>query len=129
MKRINRKTHGGWLTAEMMVAVGLMAILISVLATLGSTFKKNNDPRWVQQTLAAAGQAQMDAMTTTGKPIDDNQFHTLWPTVTCKIKTANGLGQWTGLRKVQLHLTAEKRGKIVRTDLIRYVPIDKEDQS
>ena len=125
IQRKQRKL-GGWLTVELMASVALMALLIGLLATLGSAFKKVNDQRWLRQTLTAAGQAQMDAIAVTGKPIDEQKFSELWPGVTCDIRINAGDGQWAGLREVQLNLSAEKRGKTVASEMVQYVPLRKE---
>ncbi len=122
VKRNQRKT-GGWLTIELIVAVALTALLIGILATLGSAFKKVNDQRWLRQTLTAAGQAQMDAIAVTGKPIDEQKFNELWPGVTCDVKIDTGDGQWAGLQEIRLTLWAEKRGKTVESAMVRYVPM------
>jgi hypothetical protein len=112
----------GSLSIEMMVAVGVMAVLIGVLAGVGGTLKKINDQRWLRYTMLAAGQAQMDAIAVTGNPIDKETFTRLWPNVTCKVEVTEAGGQWQGLKKVQLNLSAKSRQKTIETSLVRYVP-------
>jgi type II secretory pathway pseudopilin PulG len=122
------KKKTGSLSIEMMAAVGIMAVLISVLAGVGGTFKKVNDQRWVQHTMLAAGQAQMDALAATEKPIDEETFERLWPNVICTVEIADGEGEWKGLEKIQVHLSAKYRQRTLKTSLTRYIPADKESQ-
>ena len=124
MKR-HRYKYKGWLSAEMIAAVAVLAILIGVLGTLGSAFKRTSDLRWLRQQMTAAGQAQMDAIAVTGEPIDEATFARLWPKVTCRIAQSTGTGQWAGLTEVTLTLSAEKRGKTVQTTLTRYISAER----
>lgn len=124
-KRTFQKS-GGWLLTEMMVTVTLLAIVIGILASLGIAFKKINQQRWHKQTLIAAGQAQMDAIVTTGKPIDAETFARLWPEVDCEIQVSPGQGDWERLQRIRLHLSASHRGKMIEHTQCRYIPADKE---
>ncbi|MBL7214185.1 MAG: type II secretion system protein [Phycisphaerae bacterium] len=126
--KISRKKQAGSLSIEMIVAVGIMAALFSVLAAVGNSFKKVNDHRWARHTMIAAGQAQMDAIAVTGKPIEKATFKRLWPKVKCTVEISKGENLWQGLRKVELHLSAKSHGKTVKTSLTRYIPADKELQ-
>lgn len=120
------QAKAGSLSIELMVAVAIMAVLVNVLAVLGGSFKKVNDYRWLQHTLIAAGQSQMDAIASTGEPIDEETFNRLWPKVTCTIAISEGEGPWRGLQKVQLHLSAQSRQKTIRASFMRYIPMNEE---
>jgi len=115
------KKNKGLLSVELVVAIGVLATIIAVLAALGNSFGKLNSALWAQHTCYAAGQAQMDCIAVTGKPIDPAKFESLWPTVTCEIETADGTGQWQGLTQVQLFLSV----KDVQVQMARYLPSDK----
>ena len=126
--KIKHTKQSGWLTTEMVIAIGIMATLISAMAVVGNTFKKVNDTRWMRHTVLAAGQAQMDAIVVTGKPIDKDTFRRLWPKVQCTVDVSQGTGQWQGLQKIQLDLSAKCRERTVKTSMVRYIPTDKELQ-
>ena len=111
---------------EMIAAIAICTALISVLAVVGNTFKKVNDHRWARHTMITAGQAQMDAIVVTGKPIDEETFRQLWPKVQCAVEISQGTGQWQGLQRIQLDLSAKARERTVKTSLARYIPADKE---
>ncbi len=117
--------HKGLLSIEMVVAIGVMATIIAVLAALGNSFGKLNSTLWAQHTCYAAGQAQMDCIAATGEPIDPAKFNSLWPTVTCQIETTEGTGQWQGLTQVRLSLSARAKKKTVQVQMTRYLPSDK----
>ncbi len=122
----HHKCRAGTLSIELFVAMAIMTALFGLLATFGSTLKKVDDYHWTQYRLAAAGQAQMDAIAATGKPIEAADFSRLWPGVACNVTVSDGTGPWAGLRQVRLDLSANSRQKIVRVELIRYIPNDKE---
>ncbi len=126
MKTNHNKKRTGTLSIEMFVAVSVMAVLIGVLATIGSSFKKLDNQLWLQHTCSAAGQSQIDALATTGKAIDEETFGRLWPNVTCSIEVTEGTGDWHGLQLIQLHLTATSRGKTVELLIARYISANKE---
>ncbi|HOK95335.1 MAG TPA: hypothetical protein PK052_10155 [Anaerohalosphaeraceae bacterium] len=120
------KKRFGVLSFELITAISVLTILIGALAAVGGTFKKANDLRWIRHTLLAAGQAQMDALDITGKPIAKDTFACLWPNVDCRIDITEGEGQWQGLQRIQLTLSAKSGRKTVKTSLVRYVAAQKE---
>ncbi len=122
------KTHRkqkGLLSIEMVVAISVLATIIGVLAALGNSFGKLNSALWAQHTCYGAGQAQMDAIAITGKPIEQAKFESLWPTVTCQIETTDGTGQWQGLTQIQLSLAAKTKKKTVQVQMTRYLSKNK----
>ena len=125
---IKHLKRSGWLTIEMVIAIGIMATLISVLGVVGNTFKKVEDQRWTRHTMLTAAQAQMDAIVVTGKPIDEDTFRRLWPKVQCTVDISQGAGQWQGLQKIRLELSAKARERTVKTSMVRYISADKEFQ-
>ncbi len=128
MKQSQHNKRFGILSIEMLVAVSVMAVLIGVLAAIGSSFKKLDNQLWLQHTCSAAGKSQMDALAATGKPINEETFSRLWPNVTCSIEITDGVGDWRGLRQIMLHLTATSHGKTVEATMARYIPGNKELQ-
>jgi hypothetical protein len=67
----------------------------------------------------------MDCIAITGEPINPAKFKSLWPTVTCEIKTAEDTGQWQGLTQVELSLSARAKKKTVQVQMTRYLSSDK----
>ena len=122
------KTHRkqkGLLSIEMVVAIGVLATIIAVLAALGNSFGKLNSALWAQHTCYAAGQAQMDCIAITGKPIDPAKFESLWPIVTCQIQETEGTGQWQGLTHIELSLSTKAKKKTVHVQMARYLSNNK----
>ena len=121
MMKTQRK-HKGSLIIEMVVAISVLATIIGVVAALNFSFGKLNRHLWAKHTCYAAGQAQMDAIAATGKPIEQEKFKSLWPNVTCQVETADGTGSWQGLTQVQLSLSAKVKKKDIQVQMTRYLP-------
>lgn len=118
----NHRKHKGMLSVEFVVAISVLATMIGVLAALGLSFGKLNNRLWAKHTCCNAGQAQMDAIAVTGKPIDPATFQKLWPGVTCQIENSKGTGQWQGLERIDLTLSKKVKQKDVQVRLTRYLP-------
>lgn len=103
---MKRSRYQGILSIEMITAISLLAIFIGVIAALGNTFGKLNRHLWLRHTCIAAGQAQLDSVLVTGQPIDQARFSELWPDVLCSISRKDGEGQWLGLQRVEVHVSA-----------------------
>ncbi|MDH4202259.1 MAG: type II secretion system GspH family protein [Phycisphaerae bacterium] len=121
MMKINRK-HKGMLSVELVVAISVLATIIGVLVALGNSFGKLNNSLWARHICHNAAQAQMDALATTGEPINDSTFEKLWPGVTCTVETTDGSGQWQGLQRIDLILSKKVKQKDVQIHLSRYLP-------
>ena len=119
------RKHKGMLSVELVVAISVLAIILSVLLMLGASYGKLNNNLWVRHICHNAGQAQMDSIATIGAPIDDTVFNKLWPGVTCQIKTSDGTGQWQGLQKIDLTLSKKVKQKDLQVHLTRYLPATK----
>lgn len=116
------RKHKGMLSVELVVAISVLATIIGVLAALGVSFGKLNNRLWAKHICCNAGQAQIDAIAATGKPIDSVKFKKLWPGVTCNIETSDGSGAWQGLQRIDLTLRKKVKQKDVQIHLIRYLP-------
>jgi type II secretory pathway pseudopilin PulG len=119
------KKHKGMLSVELVVAVSVLAILISVLATLNLSFGKLNHYLWAKHICYNAGQAQLDSIASIGKRIDDDTFEKLWPGVSCQLEISDGAGSWQGLKRIDLTLSKKIKRKTVQVYLTRYLPEDK----
>ena len=120
MKKTHRK-HKGLLSVELVVAISVLAIIIGVLVALGNSYGKLNHHLWAKHICYTAGQAQMDAITTTGKPINDSKFEKLWPGVTCTVEKSDGSGQWQGLQRIDMTVSKRTRQRETEIQLTRYV--------
>ena len=116
-----RKKHKGLLSIELVVAISVLAIIIGVLVALGASFGKLNNHLWARHICNNAGQAQMDALATTGKPINDSTFEKLWPGVTCTVEKSDGSGQWQGLQRIDMTVSKRTRQRETEIQLTRYV--------
>ncbi|MEN8128106.1 MAG: hypothetical protein ABFR90_09920 [Planctomycetota bacterium] len=117
----------GLLSIELVVAISVLATIIGILVALGSSFGKLNNRLWARHICCNAGQAQMDAIATTGEPINDTAFNKLWPGVTCQLETSEGGGQWQGLQKIDLVLSKKAKHKNVQVRFTRYLPAEEGD--
>ena len=116
----NRK-YRGFFIAEIIVATGVLAILMVGLAMSLYGFAKFNRYQLVRQQCIAAAQAELDSITTTGKPIPDEDFKRLWPKLDVNIKSSAGTGQWQGLSLVEVTANGMSFSKEVKVKLTRYV--------
>jgi hypothetical protein len=119
------RKHKGLLSVELVVTISVLATIISVLVALSVSFGKLNNRLWAKHTCCNAGQAQMDCIAVTGKPIDTATFEKLWPGVTCTIEKNDGSDQWQGLQRIDLTLSKKVKQKDVQVRLTRYLPMEK----
>jgi prepilin-type N-terminal cleavage/methylation domain-containing protein len=116
----NKKYRGFGLT-EVIVASGILGILLVALAMSMYGFAKFNRYQLVRQQCTAAAQAQLDSITTTGKPIPDEDFKRLWPKLDVNITSSAGTDQWQGLSLVEVTANGMSYNKEVKVKLARYV--------
>jgi type II secretory pathway pseudopilin PulG len=114
----------GFMLTEMIVAVTLLATLLVGLALSLYGFARFNRYQLIRQRCIAAAQAQLDSITTMGKPIDDEDFKRLWPKLGVKIKKSAGTGQWQGMKLVEVTANGMSFSKEVKVQLARYVLAD-----
>lgn len=116
------KKYNGMLSIELVVAISVLATIISVLVTLNLSFAKLNNHLWAKHICCNAGQAQIDAIAITGKPIEEEVFEKLWPGVVYQLETSDASGQWQGLQRINLTLSKKVKQKDVTVQLTRYLP-------
>ena len=116
----NQKNSGFFL-AETIVASGVLAILLAGLAMSLYGFAKFNRYQLVRQQCIAAAQAELDSITTTGKPIPDEDFKRLWPKLNVNIKSSAGTDQWQAMTFVEVTANGMSYNKKVKVKLARYV--------
>lgn len=113
--------YSGFFLAETIVASGILAILLVGLATSMYGFAKFNRYQLVRQQCIAAAQAELDSITTTGKPIPDEDFKRLWPKLDVNIKSSAGTGQWQAMTLIEVTTNGMSYNKEVKVKLARYV--------
>jgi len=113
--------RGGFMLTEMLVAATILGILLVMLALSMSGFAKFNRYQLVRQQCIAAAQAELDSITATGKSISDEDLKRLWPKLTISIKSSQGIGQWQGLKLIEVTANGKSYSKEVKVQLSRYV--------
>ena len=118
---VKNKKYGGFFITEIVVALSILAILLVGLALSLYGFAKFNRYQLVRQQCIAAAQAELDSITTTGKPIPDEDFKRLWPKLGVNIKRSTGTGQWQAMTLVEVTANGKSFNKEVKVQLARYI--------
>jgi len=113
--------YGGFLLAEMTVAMTILGTLLVGLALSLHGFAKFNHYQLVRQQCISAAQAELDSIATTGEPIPDENFKQLWPRISISIKKSPGAGQWRGMELVELTTNGRSFRKEVNIRISRYI--------
>jgi len=113
--------YGGFLMTEIIVALTIMAMLISGLALSMNGLAKFNRYQLVRLQCIAAAQAELDSLTATGKSIPDEDFHRIWPQIRVSIEKSDGDDQWQGMELVNVTASGRNFRKEVEIQLSRYV--------
>ena len=113
--------YGGFLMTEIIVALTVMAMLLAGLAFSMNGMAKFNHYQLVRQQCIAAAQAELDSLTATGKPIEDEDFSRIWPHLIVSIEKTAGQGQWQGAQLVKVTTSGKYLRKQVIIELSRYI--------
>ena len=111
----------GFVTAEVLTAVGVLGILIAGLAVSLRGFSTFNELQWARQRCTAAAEAQLDSITATGKPLGPQACKHTWPNVDVSLRREPGQDQWGGLELIQVTAAARAGSRTVTVHLARYV--------
>jgi prepilin-type N-terminal cleavage/methylation domain-containing protein len=114
----------GFLLTELIVTLTVLGILMTVFALSLHAFAKFNGCQLVRQRCIAAAQAELDSITTTGKPVAGEDFERLWPGLTVSIDQSPGAGQWQGMKLVKVTTSGKSFRNKVQIHLSRYVSDD-----
>ena len=121
--------RNGWIMIEMIVALGILALLSVGLAGSMPALGRFNKAQLATQQCLSAAQAQLDCMTVTDKPIENKEFERLWPRVELSIEKTPGIGDWKGLTLVKVITTANAwPKKTVTVSLCRYFDSQQEEK-
>ena len=115
------KKYSGFFLTEIIVASAILGILLVGLAMSLYGFAKFNRYQLVRQQCIAAAQAELDSITTTGKPIPDEDFKRLWPKLDVNIKSSAGTDHWQAIVLVEVTTNGMSYNKEVKVKLARYV--------
>ena len=116
-----KRRSGGFLFAEIAVSLAVMAMLLAGLAFSLNGIAKFNHYQLVRQQCIAAAQAELDSLTATGKPIEDEDFSRIWPQLIVSIEKTAGQGQWQGAHLVKVTTSGKYLRKQVIIELSRYI--------
>ena len=109
---------------EIIVALTVMAMLLAGLAFSMNGMAKFNHYQLVRQQCIAAAQAQIDSLTATGKPIEDEDVRRIWPQLSVSIEKSAGQGQWQAAQLVKVTASGNSFHKEVKIELSRYISRD-----
>ncbi len=115
-----RHSQRGFLMAEMIVAMIVLAALLVSFGLALHGFKQFNHYQWTRQQCVAAAQAQLDSLTVMGSPILEEDLQRLWPRVTLVTSRSPGLDQWQGLDHHEVIGQAPSFHRVVKVTLSRY---------
>lgn len=118
------KRYGGFLFVEIGTAMGVMALLLTLLAISLHGFARFNRYQSVRQNCIAAAQAQLDSIAITGEPIAHADFDRLWPNLSISARKSPGAGQWLGTELVKVTATGKSFRKEVKIEMARYISQD-----
>ena len=116
-----KRRSGGFLFAEIAVALTIIAMLLAGVAFSLNGIAKFNHYQLIRQQCIAAAQAQLDSLSATGKPIGDEDFNRIWPQLTVSIEKSAGQGQWQAAQLVKVTTTGKYLRKQVTIELSRYI--------
>jgi type II secretory pathway pseudopilin PulG len=109
--------YKGFFLADFLTATALLGLIITLLAVSVGGFSKFNQYQWARQRCVAAATAQIDSITATGSPVQEQELQRLWPQVSVTVDRAAADGPWTGLERVQVTAAAWQ----VKVRLTRYI--------
>ncbi len=115
------RRYRGSMLLELGFAMATTGILLAVLVISLDGFGRFNHYQLACQRCTAAGLAQLDSMTATGRALDDAQIEELWPGVACEVSTSAGEGMWKGLTRVDVTATAQSKNRTVTLQQRRYI--------
>lgn len=121
---MNRHRQTGWITIELTVAICVLAAILAALGSMLYSSGTYNRILWARRQCIVAGQAQLDCIAKTGKPIPAADIERLWPGVQCTLETEPGTGPWESLRLVRIQVRTQVRNKTVEVLCSRYLRVE-----
>jgi hypothetical protein len=119
-----KRRYGGFIFAEIAVGLTIVAMLLAGVAFSMNGIAKFNHYQLVRQQCIAAAQGELDSLTATGKPIEEEDFSRIWPQLSVSIEKSAGQGQWQGSQLVKVTTSGKYLRKRVIIELSRYISLD-----
>ena len=119
-----KRKSGGFIFVEIAVSLAVIAMLLAGVAFSMNGIAKFNHYQLVRQKCIAAAQAELDSLTATGKPIEDEDLSRIWPQISVSIEKTAGQGQWQAAQLVKVTTTGKYLRKQVTIELSRYISRD-----
>ena len=116
--------QGGFLLAEITVALTILAMLIASVAFSLNGIATFNSYQLIRQQCVAAAEAELDSLTATGQSIPDEDFRRIWPRISISTKKSAGEGQWLDMELVEVTASGRSFRKEVKIQLSRYILTD-----
>jgi len=116
---MSKSRQDGFLTAELLVTIMLLGLIVAGLALSMHGFSGFNQYQWARQCCTAAALAELDSITA-GVPIEQQELERLWPHVRVSVDRSPAGPPWDGLDTVQVTATTRR----VHIRLVRYVPTE-----
>jgi len=87
----------GFLLVECLIALAILLLLIGMWTMSSASSRKFNAVQLARQRCIAAGVAQLDSLTATGRAIPKDKITELWGGITVSITQTPGRDQWEGM--------------------------------
>jgi len=115
------KKTGGWITIEVITALGVLVVIMACISLSARTFGQLNAVQLRKQQCLSAAQAQLDSIAMTGEHIAQEDLNRLWNGIEIAVEEEEGKGQWKGLRLVKVTAEAMAHQRQVKVELCRYI--------
>ncbi len=115
-----------FLLVEATVALGILAVMLGVFASLMSSGFRANKQVYARQKCILAALAQLDSLSVTGKPLNADQVEQLWPGVTISVSIESGAGTYAGYNCHKAVARITEAGKEHSSSQMRYIPASAE---
>jgi type II secretory pathway pseudopilin PulG len=119
-----KRRSGGFIFVEIAVGLAVMAMLLAGVAFSMNGIAKFNHYQLVRQQCIAAAQAELDSLTATGMPIEEEDFNRIWPQLNVSFEKTAGQGQWQAAQLVKVTTSGKYLRKQVTIELSRYISRD-----
>lgn len=126
MRHPGRRTgRGGWTLIELIVAIGLLALIAALAADVVFSYRRSRNEALTRQMLVWAASAQLERIAA-GAAADLPPPEGVLPEgVSFEVKTGAGEGQWTGLTRVTVTAkTVAGKGRELREQVSRFMVME-----
>lgn len=118
MKRT--RTKQGFSLVELIVAMGVLALLLSLFGASLYQTRTFSHALWTRQHCVAAAQATLDSLSAQ-QPLTQADTKRLWPRIELTTSQEPGQGDWQGLTLVTVTGAGQSYTRTVQVTLSRYM--------